>query len=157
MKERTTFVHGPGDPFDPKQLQLQNDTLTIKSLKAAREDRITLSLYELPQEVSMATVFASRLLLTKVAMAGLETMSRAACTMGVAKAISSQASLPLDRVSWLTRPLHPPKRPFCVCKLGSQLGCTFSWTALITSSDLLCPLLQKIFGSLRRCTSPEVQ
>jgi hypothetical protein len=51
MKARVTFVHGSEDAFDPGQLQLEDNTLRIKSLKAAREDRITLGRHELPQEV----------------------------------------------------------------------------------------------------------
>lgn len=57
MRERITFLHGPEDAFDPKQLDLQYDTLAIESLKAAREDRLTFGLYELPQEVPVT--FAS--------------------------------------------------------------------------------------------------
>ena len=52
MRERVTFLHAPDDAFDPEQLQLQNDSLRVQSLKAAREDKLTLGLYELPQEVS---------------------------------------------------------------------------------------------------------
>ena len=55
MKERVTFVHGANDPFTPEQLRLDNDTLCVKSLKAAREDRSTFGLHELPQEVSLAS------------------------------------------------------------------------------------------------------
>ena len=51
MRERITFVHGAEDDFDPSQLEVQNDSLYIKSLTAAREDRITFSFDELPQEV----------------------------------------------------------------------------------------------------------
>ena len=51
MRERITFVHGAEDAFNPEQLQINSDTLYVKSLKAAREDRVTASLYELPQEV----------------------------------------------------------------------------------------------------------
>ena len=51
MRERITFVHGAEDAFNPDQIQIESDTLYIKSLKAAREDRVTASLYELPQEV----------------------------------------------------------------------------------------------------------
>lgn len=54
MRERITFVHGAEDVFNPDQIQLKSDTLYIKSLKAAREDRVTASLYELPQEVSVS-------------------------------------------------------------------------------------------------------
>lgn len=51
MRERITFIHGINEEFDPKQLRLNNDTLHITSLNAAREDRLTIGLYELPQEV----------------------------------------------------------------------------------------------------------
>ena len=51
MKERVTFLNHQGQDFDPAQLQLQNDSLRLKSLKAAREDRLTIGLDELPQEV----------------------------------------------------------------------------------------------------------
>lgn len=53
MKERITFLHGINDEFDPEQLQLDNHTLHVNFLKAAREDRFTFDLYELPQEVPM--------------------------------------------------------------------------------------------------------
>lgn len=51
MKERVTFIHRAEDAFDPKQLRLENDVLRLESLKAAREDQLTFSLSELPQEV----------------------------------------------------------------------------------------------------------
>lgn len=51
MRERITFVHGPEDAFHPDQIQLKSNALYVKSLRAAREDRVTASLYELPQEV----------------------------------------------------------------------------------------------------------
>ena len=54
MRERITFVHGAEDAFNPNQIQIKSDTLYIKSLKATREDRVTASLYELPQEVGEA-------------------------------------------------------------------------------------------------------
>ena len=56
MRERVTFIHGADYALDPKQLQLQNDSLHITSLKAAREDKLTLGLYELPQEVSNSNI-----------------------------------------------------------------------------------------------------
>jgi hypothetical protein len=74
MRERITFVHGAEDAFDPKQLQIQHDFFHVKSLKAAREDRVTVSLYELPQEVSKTLTLSSWPLLTYTAMESLETM-----------------------------------------------------------------------------------
>ena len=56
MKERITFVHDREEVFDPKQLQLQDQILRVQSLKAAQEDRLTVSLYELPQEVKVAQI-----------------------------------------------------------------------------------------------------
>lgn len=50
MKKRLTFIHQAGSAIDPSSVHLENDTLHL-SLKAAREDRLTFSLYELPQEV----------------------------------------------------------------------------------------------------------
>ena len=56
MKRRITFIHGPDDQFNPEQLDLQKDSLQVKSLKAAREERWTASLSELPQEVWIAHI-----------------------------------------------------------------------------------------------------
>ncbi len=51
-------MHGPHDDFDPKQFRAEINAIHVKSLKAAREDRLTFSLYELPQEVLMAGILA---------------------------------------------------------------------------------------------------
>ncbi|MCJ1256631.1 protease B nonderepressible form [Lignoscripta atroalba] len=55
MRERITFIHGAEDAFDPSQLRLDNDTLYVNSLKAVREDRVTFSPHELPQELLQAS------------------------------------------------------------------------------------------------------
>jgi hypothetical protein len=51
MKERITFINDRDSAFDPKQLELKKNVLNIKALKAAREDRLTLALQELPADV----------------------------------------------------------------------------------------------------------
>ncbi len=51
MKQRTTFIHQPEDAFTPDQLHVSTDSLSIKALKGAREDRWTLGVNELPEEV----------------------------------------------------------------------------------------------------------
>ena len=51
MKRRVTFLYNLDSPFDPKQLEVDKTLLQIKSLKAAREERWTTSLYDWPQEV----------------------------------------------------------------------------------------------------------
>ena len=52
MQERITFLHSTDHVLDAQQVQLENDSLHVKSLPAARQDRVRLSLDELPQEVS---------------------------------------------------------------------------------------------------------
>lgn len=56
MRQRITFIHEPQDAIDPKSFDLSNDKkqgprLTLKGLKAAREDRIVWAYDELPQDV----------------------------------------------------------------------------------------------------------
>lgn len=51
MRERITFVHGAEAAFDPKQLKVDKEAVRVQSLKASREDRLTFSISELPQEV----------------------------------------------------------------------------------------------------------
>ncbi|KAL8945351.1 MAG: hypothetical protein Q9211_000121 [Gyalolechia sp. 1 TL-2023] len=51
MKERITFVQPPAGDFSPEQLAVSTDALQVKSLKAAREDRLTFGVEELPHQV----------------------------------------------------------------------------------------------------------
>lgn len=51
MRQRITFLQEPQDSLDPKLLHVESNSIATKDLKAAREDRITLSLDELPQEL----------------------------------------------------------------------------------------------------------
>ena len=50
MKERTTFIHAAHGAYDP-HLPSGQRVLQLESIRAAREDRVTLSLNELPQEI----------------------------------------------------------------------------------------------------------
>ncbi|ELR03453.1 hypothetical protein GMDG_06186 [Pseudogymnoascus destructans 20631-21] len=54
MRQRITFVHEPQDGIDPKSIGIHTNTLSVSGLKAAREDHITLSLDELPQDLRVA-------------------------------------------------------------------------------------------------------
>ena len=56
MRRRITFIHRREHSPDPNDLVISKDELHIQNLRASREDRITLTLYELPQEVSAAAV-----------------------------------------------------------------------------------------------------
>ena len=51
MRERITFIHGAEEVFDPSQLKLEKNSLRLTELQAAREDRLTFGVDELPQEV----------------------------------------------------------------------------------------------------------
>lgn len=51
MRQRITFVHEPQDAINPKGLDITSTSLSLEGLKAVREDRITLGLEELPQEL----------------------------------------------------------------------------------------------------------
>ncbi|KIH91841.1 protein pbn1 [Sporothrix brasiliensis 5110] len=48
MRQRTTFFHRPESPVDPALLRVVDATLTGPTIEAAREDRVTLGLDELP-------------------------------------------------------------------------------------------------------------
>lgn len=52
MRQRATFVHEPGQGIDFQELQIAGNDLGGPEFLAAREDRITLALDELPPELS---------------------------------------------------------------------------------------------------------
>ena len=54
MRQRITFVHEPRDGIDPESIGIHTNTFSVSGLKAAREDHITLSLAELPQDLRVA-------------------------------------------------------------------------------------------------------
>lgn len=51
MRRRSTFFHAPQLDIDPSQLQLSGDKFFITDLDAAREERLTIGLEELPREI----------------------------------------------------------------------------------------------------------
>ncbi|KAM7223588.1 PIG-X / PBN1 domain containing protein [Rhypophila decipiens] len=51
MRERITFVQKLGESLDPSTLKINGDSLTGPQIKAAREDRLTWALEELPYEL----------------------------------------------------------------------------------------------------------
>lgn len=52
MRQRVTFLHKPEDAVDPAIFKVTDSSLTGPVLTTAREDRITLALEELPEELS---------------------------------------------------------------------------------------------------------
>jgi len=51
MRQRITFLQEPQDSIDPKLLKVTSSSISADELQAAREDRITFGLDELPQEL----------------------------------------------------------------------------------------------------------
>ncbi|KKZ65200.1 hypothetical protein EMCG_08960 [[Emmonsia] crescens] len=51
MRKRITFVHAAEGKFDPEQITVNDDSLSIQSLQAARQERATFAFHELPQEL----------------------------------------------------------------------------------------------------------
>ncbi|KAJ5317863.1 hypothetical protein PENANT_c004G11031 [Penicillium antarcticum] len=51
MKRRITYIQRDNAPFEPQQAVLTSKSLSVRDLDAAREDRITVGLNELPQEL----------------------------------------------------------------------------------------------------------
>jgi hypothetical protein len=51
MKRRITFVQRIDAGFNPQQAVLTTSSLSVRDLDAARQDRITVGLNELPEEV----------------------------------------------------------------------------------------------------------
>jgi len=55
MKRRVTYIQRPEAPFAPEQISLYSNSVQIDGLDAAREDRITFDLDDLPEEVGKRT------------------------------------------------------------------------------------------------------
>ncbi len=87
MRERITFVHRADEAFRPEQLRLENDVLHVEALKGAREDQLTFSLSELPQEVCADFLNKRTRLTPRKAMASAEAVPQVPFTMGIGHAI----------------------------------------------------------------------
>lgn len=51
MRQRITFIHEPHDAIDSKSFQITKESFTLKGLRAAREDKITLNLDDVPKHI----------------------------------------------------------------------------------------------------------
>jgi hypothetical protein len=51
MKQRITYLVPEPDDFRPELLTVQDESLSVRNLKAAKEHRVTFGLSELPEEV----------------------------------------------------------------------------------------------------------
>lgn len=53
MRRRITFVQRPDSPFDLDQAVLSRASLSVRQVVAAREERVTVGLEEVNEEVSV--------------------------------------------------------------------------------------------------------
>lgn len=139
MRERITFVHEPQDGIDPKSIGIHTNTLSFSGLKASREDHITLSLEELPQELRSALSATQELHVRYVTP-------------------SSYKSIPPFN-SQLSPGLHvhyTPKRN--ARKDGKETDCHNYLVDSTSRDDLLCPIINKVFNVQDKslCSAPEV-
>lgn len=51
MRRRSTFIPSPGIDYDPSEVKINDQHLSFAGLKAAREEKLTLGLSELPEEI----------------------------------------------------------------------------------------------------------
>lgn len=51
MKRRITLIHRPDDAVDPSSVRAEDGTISGPELRAAREERLTFSSEELPDDV----------------------------------------------------------------------------------------------------------
>lgn len=51
MRQRITYLQEPQDSLDPSTLKVTKNSISTKNVVAAREEKITFGLQELPQEL----------------------------------------------------------------------------------------------------------
>jgi hypothetical protein len=51
MRQRITYLQEPQDAIDPGTLKVTKNSISTKSITAAKEEKLTFSLEELPQEL----------------------------------------------------------------------------------------------------------
>jgi hypothetical protein len=75
MRQRITLLHKPEDAVNPNSFTITDNSLSLPALKAAREDRITFGLKDLPQEISLALKQAHELHIRYVNRVSYESIS----------------------------------------------------------------------------------
>lgn len=140
MRQRITLIHSPEDAIDPDTIAISDEFFALSGLQAAREDRITFGFDELPTEVSLTLRQSHELHVRYV------------------NRISYKSISPLlARLSPGLHVYYSPQRGRTnsyVVTLSLQTLCILAHSP----SDLLCPLLHKIFSlkTSNLCGSPEV-
>ncbi|KAL4909406.1 protein pbn1 [Aspergillus multicolor] len=125
MRLRITFIQKPSAPFHPSQTTLTRDALSVQSLDAAREERVTFSFDELPSELWQVLRRCHQLHIRWASEKGYEAVS------------------PFS--SRISPGLHVYYSPVDAGKAKRD----------IEGREPLCTLLSKVFDDGLRCESPE--
>lgn len=136
MRQRVTFLQRPEDSVDPKLLKVGSNSISTKQLNAALEHRTTFSFEELPQELYRVLKASHELHIRWVSPLNY---------MSIAPVVS--------RLSPGLHVYYTPQRNSNSSYVFPQDFLKYS--ALTAPRNLLCPLLNKVFGELD-CLSPEV-
>lgn len=75
MRQRITFLHNPQNGIDPATVKITDNSLTGPVIPALREDRVTLALDELPQELRQVLETCHELHIRWVSPYSYETVS----------------------------------------------------------------------------------
>lgn len=138
MRQRITFLHKPEDAIDPKSIKITSNSLAVSGLNAAREDRITFGIDELPKEIYYVLEQSHELHIRYVNSISYEPISPL-----------------LSKVSPGLHVYYSPQR-----STSNSYVVLFLLVPLFAKlfSDLLCSLINKIFSpvSQQLCQSPEV-
>lgn len=75
MRQRITLFHKPEDSIDPRTIKLTTDSFEVADLTSAREDRVTISLEELPVELQLVLKQSHELHIRYVGQSSYDTAS----------------------------------------------------------------------------------
>lgn len=137
MRQRITFLQEPQDSLDPKLLSVASSSISAKELKAAREERITLSLDELPQELYQLLKGSHELHIRWASPRKCETIAPLVSRLSPGLHVFYTAAQRSSNSSYDLLKLALVRADFC--------------------RTLICPTLKKVFGEELDCISPEVR
>ncbi|KAL8927994.1 MAG: hypothetical protein Q9208_002069 [Pyrenodesmia sp. 3 TL-2023] len=156
MKSRITFARSQDTGLAAESIKISSHAIQITSLKAAREERVTVSLQELPEEVYYLRLHSSGhgliILIISPGSSSLAEMSPASSEMEIPKALSLHSPFPVQSLLGFAYLLHSP--PVTSSDVRSiSLSSSLTPRAHLGTSDFLHPLLREAFGNNIQCAS----
>lgn len=158
MKSRITLVRPQDTGLEAENIKINSHAVQITSLKAAREERLTVSLQELPQEVYYFRLHSSGgwliILMMLPGSPSLAEMSPASSEMEIRKALSLDSPFPVQSLVGFAYLFNFPVTSFDVRSMC--LSSHFTLCAHIWTSDFLHPLLREVWGINIQCALTSV-